>query len=280
MEIINNKVSIIVPCYKQAETLSETLDSILAQTYLDWECVIINDGSPDNTEEAAKPYLEKDSRFKYIKQENKGVCVARNTAIAASCGEYVLPLDADDRISSTYLEKAVDHFLHFPETKLVYGKAERFGIENGCWDLPEFDYEKFIWDNCVLNSSIFRRSDYNATIGYNANMVHGNEDWDFWLSLLKREDVVYRIDDVVCYYRVQEFSRTTELAKHHLRENLIQLCKNHPDIYDSYKERVLLYKKELDEIAVLKAELNRIRHCHAYRLGKFLLKPFSWINRI
>lgn len=273
------KVSVIVPCYKQAEYLAETLESVLAQTYSKWECIIVNDGSPDNTEEVAHEFLAKDNRFKYIWKENEGVSVARNTGIAASCGEFVFPLDADDIIAPTYLEIAVDYFLQFPKTKIVYGKAEKFGKETGYWDLPVFDYEKFIWSNCIYNSAMYRRSDFDVTKGYNPNMVHGNEDWDFWLSLLKRDDVVYRIDEVLFYYRIKEVSRTTGLSKCFMSENLVQLCKNHPEIYDSYKERLVLYTNKLQEMPILIDELRRIRSSHAYRLGKFLLKPFSWLKK-
>lgn len=273
------KVSIIVPCYKQAEYLSETLDSVLAQTYPDWECVIVNDGSPDNTEEIASQYLEKDRRYKYVSQDNKGLATARNVGIANSNGEFILPLDADDLIAPSYIEKAINHFIQFPETKLVYCKAETFGWKTGCWDLPPYEYEKFIWDNCIFCSAIYRRSDYDKTVGYNQNMVHGHEDWDFWLSLLKKDDDVYRIDEVLFYYRVKEVSMVTELANHHLRENLVQLYKNHTEIYDSYKENIILFYKEKQEVPALRNELDRIRHTHAYRLGKFLLKPVSWFRK-
>ena len=77
----NPLVSIIVPCYNQAQYLPETLDSVLAQTYPYWECIIVNDGSPDNTEEIAKHYCEKDSRFKYVYKENGGLSSARNVSL-------------------------------------------------------------------------------------------------------------------------------------------------------------------------------------------------------
>lgn len=271
------KVSVIVPCYKQAEYLSETLDSVFTQTYQNWECVIVNDGSPDNTEEIAKKYLVKDRRFKYVSQENKGLSSARNTGIAHSEGEYILPLDADDKIGSTYLEKAIARFEEVPETKMVYCKAELFGKINCYWDLEDYDYEKFIWNNCIFCTAMFRRSDYDLTDGYNTNMVHGNEDWDFWLSLLKKKDVVYRIDEVLFYYRVKEVSMRTRLTQF-AQENLVQLCHNHIEIYEPYKERIVLYHKQLEELSCFHSELDRIRSSHAYRLGKFLLKPFSWFR--
>src|SRR5687768_10004937 len=89
-------VSIIVPCFNQAEFLNETLQSVLSQTISDWECIIINDGSKDNSEEIALPWVDKDKRFKYLKQENRGVCAARNKGISEANGKYILPLDGDN----------------------------------------------------------------------------------------------------------------------------------------------------------------------------------------
>ena len=170
-------ISIIVPCYNQAEYLPETLNSVLAQTYSNWECVIVNDGSPDNTDTIAKGYLKKDNRIKYVYQENKGLATARNTGICNSIGEYILPLDADDLIAPTYIEKAIDRFSQFPETKLVYCKGHTFGSSNHPMVLADYDYDTFIWGNCIFCSALYRRSDYDKTPGYNANMVYGLEDW-------------------------------------------------------------------------------------------------------
>ena len=180
--MITKSVSIIVPCYKQAEYLPETLDSVLAQTYQNWECVIVNDGSPDNTEVIARKYLDKDARFRYVWQENKGLASARNTGISNSDGEFILPLDSDDIILPTYIEKAVNHFAMNPETKLVYCKAEFFGRINQKWDLKKYNYDSLIWNNCIFCSAVYRRCDYDATQGYNPNMINGFEDWDLWLS--------------------------------------------------------------------------------------------------
>ena len=90
------KVSVIVPCYNQGEYLADALESVLYQTFTDWECIIVNDGSSDNTEEVANKFCELDKRFKYISQTNQGVSAARNNGIKASSGTYILPLDGDD----------------------------------------------------------------------------------------------------------------------------------------------------------------------------------------
>lgn len=273
-------VSVIVPCYKQAEYLPETLDSVLSQTYSNWECIIVNDGSPDNTEDIAHRYCKKDDRFHYLSQPNQGLSMARNNGIKASEGCFVLPLDADDLIAPTYIAKAVACFDEHPETKLVYCKAEKFGKENGYWDLPEYDYEKFIWNNCIFCTAMFRRSDYDQTIGYNPNMVHGEEDWDFWLSLLNREDSVHRIDEVLFYYRIKVESRSTVLLDQHFEESRNQLCKNHPEIYEGYYHWLFSYLDDKGEIRRLNGELNQVRSSLAYRIGKLLLKPFAWFRSL
>ena len=104
------KVSIIVPCYNQAQYLEDALQSVVFQTYKDWECIIVNDGSVDNTEIIAKNWLLKDNRFKYLHQENGGLSMARNSGIKLAEGDFILPLDADDKISSNYIEKAIEEF--------------------------------------------------------------------------------------------------------------------------------------------------------------------------
>ena len=98
-------ISVIVPCYNQAQYLDECLQSVLDQTYTDWECIIVNDGSPDHTEEIAKKWVEKDARFRYLFKENGGLSSARNAGIEIAKGEWILPLDADDKIGNQYLEQ-------------------------------------------------------------------------------------------------------------------------------------------------------------------------------
>src|SRR5690606_38985259 len=85
---MNSKISVIIPCYNQAHYLEEALQSVLEQTYTDWECIIVNDGSQDNTENLAKKWIEQDSRFNYFFKENGGLCSARNFGIRNSSGVY------------------------------------------------------------------------------------------------------------------------------------------------------------------------------------------------
>ncbi|MBR6132879.1 MAG: glycosyltransferase family 2 protein [Bacteroidales bacterium] len=266
-------VSIIVPCYQQAEFLSDALNSIVAQTYCNWECIIVNDGSTDNTPDVASNYCQKDARFKYVEQNNQGLATARNNGIKASIGEFILPLDADDLIDPTYIEKAINHFQDYPETSIVYCRAKLFGAVNQDWDLPKYDYESFIWQNCIFCSAIFKRSDYNKTIGYNPNMKYGFEDWDLWLSILSKDSTVYQIDEPLFFYRKKSQSMTT--TTHEQMRNLYSIIyNNHKEIYEPYCNHLIEYKnaslllEEEAHNAILKVKASK-----SYRLGYFILHP-------
>ena len=222
-------VSIIIPCYNQANYLSETLDSVVNQTYQDWECIIINDGSSDNTEDIAKKYCANDSRFFYIYQDNHGVVAARNNAISQSHGKYILPLDGDDIIHNRYLEVAVKVIERDPKLKLVCCECEYIGEKKGRINLPKYSLETLCEQNCFVCTSLFRRIDFDRIGGYNDNMKLGLEDWDFWLSLLESGGKVYRIPEVMFYYRKMQASRNNsyassiELLRQNIRNNHLAL---------------------------------------------------------
>ena len=135
----NPLVSVIVPCYNQAEYLPEALQSVLDQDYPYWECIIVNDGSTDNTEDVAKQWATKDHRFKYYSKVNGGLSDTRNFGIEKSEGAYILPLDADDKISSNYLKEAIKIFINNPKTKLVYSNLVLFGLKNEKIIKPDFE---------------------------------------------------------------------------------------------------------------------------------------------
>lgn len=206
-------ISIIVPCYKQAQYLEECLQSVLAQTYSNWECIIVNDGSPDNTESIASIWTEKDKRFNYIFTENKGVSHARNLGIQNAKGFFILPLDADDKIGTTYLEKGITAFENNPALKLVYCKARYFGTIEREWTLPDFSLKNLSNDNMIFCSAIYKKADWEQIGGYDATLLKGLEDWEFWIALLKNGGAVYRIDETEFFYRIKENSRQSDLNR-------------------------------------------------------------------
>lgn len=208
-----NTISVIIPCYNHAQFIDETLESVYNQSYADWECIIVNDGSQDNSSEIVKKWLKKDDRYSLIDIENQGVCVARNIGIEQAKGEFILPLDADDIISSDYLELGIKEFKNNRDLKLVYCKAEKFGGQNGLWNLKPFSLNQLAYENMIFCSGLYKKSDWKRVEGYDQNMKHGLEDWDFWISMLKNGGEVKQLDKVCFYYRIKENSRNKNFTK-------------------------------------------------------------------
>ena len=210
-------ISVVVPCYNQAQYLDECLQSVLDQTYRNWECIIVNDGSPDHTEEIAKKWVEKDTRFIYLFKENGGLSSARNAGIEISKGEWILPLDADDKIGNQYLELAEKEFEK--DYTVIYCEAEFFGVNNMLWNLPNYSYEKILTGNIIFCSAFFRKKDWVTAQGYDVNLKNGREDWDFWLSILQQNSSVKKLQYIGFQYRRKEISMDTDINKNELTLN-------------------------------------------------------------
>ena len=269
---LNKKVSIVVCCYNQGKYLSEAIESILLQTYKEWECIIINDGSSDDTEKISLVYENRDRRIHYIYQDNQGVCKARNNAIDAAQGEYILCLDADDKISNNYLELAVKELDDDLDVTVVACDYQYFGRDFRIKKLEPYSIEKLMGHNLFVNCSMFRKSDFIRVNGFNENMVAGLEDWDFWLSVLEDGGKVKYLNGVHFYYRIKpmKYSRNYSTKK---RENFIklreQMWRNHKELYSNVYSTPY-YSEEYRQIA------NSIE----YKIGKKVFAIFSFLISI
>ncbi len=266
-------ISIIVPCYNQAQYLPETLQSVLEQEFDRWECIIVNDGSPDDTEAVANEWVTQDSRFKYLKKENGGLADARNFGIRHSSGQYILPLDSDDKISPTYCREAIAVLEKDAQVKVVCCRAILFDGDNEEWHLLPYSYSNMLFvRNCMHCSSVYRRADYDKTSGYNTNMKKGWEDYDFWISLLNKEDKVVYLDDIHFYYRTKPVSMRTLISKKDEEQLRQQIFKNHIDKYLAEINPIEQYKI-LQRYWSIDSSLQ-------YRLGGWILAPFRLISNL
>ncbi|WP_119793017.1 glycosyltransferase family 2 protein [Flavobacterium anhuiense] len=209
--MISPSISIIVPCYNQAQYLNEALTSVMNQTYENWECIIVNDGSSDNINEIAQKWLDKDFRFKYVSKSNGGLSSARNAGITVAKGEFILPLDADDKIGHNYLKLALYEFQKDSSLKIVYCKAEKFGDEVGDWILKPFSLYNLSKKNMIFCTALYKKKEWELAGGYDTNMIYGLEDWEFWISMLKNDGNVKRIDYHGFYYRIKSSSMIKSL---------------------------------------------------------------------
>ena len=263
-------VSIIVPCYNQVEYLDDSLGSILKQTYSNWECIVVNDGSTDNINEKVVKWLEVDTRIKYYIKENEGLSMARNTGIHLANGEYILPLDADDYISADYLFLAVQEFQKNNAIKVVYANAEKFGIVSGKWLLPEYSLLTLCRKNMIYCSAFFKKKDWESVGGYDAKMLYGLEDWEFWISILKKGGEVSKIERTCFYYRVKEKSMVTAIDKRKRKYSHDYLCVKHSDLFVKMLGSNIALDKEN---TVLKKQIVKLKSI-------FFFKVYYKLNKI
>ncbi|HOZ87764.1 MAG TPA: glycosyltransferase [Bacteroidia bacterium] len=269
-------VSIIVPAYNHGIYIGECLDSVISQTFKDWECIIVDNGSTDNTSVIVNAYVLKDSRFRYHYTSQKGVSFARNTAVALSTGTYILPLDSDDKIAAAYLEKAVKTIESDKGVDLVYCDAELFGVGKGKWILPEYSFKGLLIENSIFCTALYRKSDFETAGGYNENMKEGFEDWDFWIKLMQRGGRVHRIRETLFYYRIRPESRNNSLSEERQRRLRRQIFENHTELYQkTFSIPDLLF----DNHNLLK-ETAAVLTSREYRLGTTLLKPLRFIKKL
>lgn len=213
-------VSIIIPTYNRAHLISETLNSVLAQTYINWECIIVDDGSTDNTEEVIKKYLNSDSRFVYLSRpvnKKKGPSSCRNFGIAKSYGEYIVFLDSDDLFVSTCIENRIAFAFQNPEFDFWIFKMETFGDNKN--PICEYGFHLYSNENeyCknqflegnhpfVITCPLWKKYVLLEINGFNEVLLR-YEDPDLHLRALKRG---YRLkfanfEKADCFYRIDEF---------------------------------------------------------------------------
>ncbi|MDE6250278.1 MAG: glycosyltransferase [Alphaproteobacteria bacterium] len=227
------KVSVIIPCYNQAQYLNESIDSVLASTMQDFEIIVVNDGSTDLESQKILHNMKK-PKTTIIHQENMGLVGARNTAIKHAHGKYILPLDSDDKISPDFLEKASDYLDQNPDAGIVGGQTEFFGTKSGIWDMGTYSYLQMLRVNILVCSHMFRRDDWETVGGYNPNMKYGLEDWNFWLDILSLGRKVHQFDQVMFYYRKHPDSMITTIQKERHHQMVMQVIENHIDVYKKH----------------------------------------------
>lgn len=222
-------VSVIIPVYNMEKYLAETISSVLASTIQQFEIIIVDDESTDNSKEIARSYTVKDTRIKFFEQKNAGASVARNHAISMATSNYILPLDADDLIGEEYLEKAVEVLENQPEVKLVVCRSVFIGEKDGEWELPPFSLRLLARKNLMNNCSMYRKADWEEVGGYCEEM-RGREDWDFWISLLKNGGDVYKLPIIGFYYRIRQNSKRIR-ARQWKKEIIEKLNERHAEFF-------------------------------------------------
>lgn len=260
-------ISVVIPLYNKEKSIKATLESVLKQTYTDWECIVINDGSSDNSLEVVKNFIDEfkidDFRFQILSQQNSGVSAARNRGIMEAKGEYISFLDADDLWTPDYLETLVSLIRDYPDAGLYsigYTAVQDNQIE-GFHTERNYERERGIIDNpwtankdfyCGSNCSSRRKRLIEAGM-FDIRMTHG-EDLDMWWRLVIDGGLVYDAKHCVLY---------RQDAENRAMRKIIPLEKHIPYYIDKFAKTRLKnieFRRFFDEQMI-------------YRLYPYLLKP-------
>ena len=284
------KVSIVIPCFNHGAMLREalaSLEEVRNENLL--EVIIVDDGSSDaETIRILKEVAE--AGYNVVSQPNGGLGAARNAGIRRAKGEFILPLDSDNRLRRVYLEQGVSLLKENPSLGVIYADAEYFGEKTGRWQVQEFDLLSLIRMNFIDACALYRKALWEGVGGYDEQMPWmGLEDWDFWLRVACHGGSFFHLPAVGFDYRVRsdsEIVKTIGFDARVAREavNLVEASPRLAKLIDYIfnKPEMSFYKwaRETDEEVQLLRGLREIEASYSYRLCRTVLAPARLLRRL
>ena len=284
------KVSIVIPCFNHGTMLREalaSLEEVRNENLL--EVIIVDDGSSDaETIRILKEVAE--AGYNVVSQPNGGLGAARNAGIRRAKGEFILPLDSDNRLRRVYLEQGVSLLKENPSLGVIYADAEYFGEKTGRWQVQEFDLLSLIRMNFIDACALYRKALWEGVGGYDEQMPWmGLEDWDFWLRVACHGGSFFHLPAVGFDYRVRsdsEIVKTIGFDARVAREavNLVEASPRLAKLIDYIfnKREMSFYKwaRETDEEVQLLRGLREVEASYSYRLFRTLLAPARLLRRL
>ncbi|WP_338646047.1 glycosyltransferase family 2 protein [Flavobacterium sp. KS-LB2] len=230
--------------------MDDALQSVLHQTYTNWECIIVNDGSPDHTAELSKKWVEKDRRFIYLEKENGGLSSARNAGLAVSKGDFIQFLDSDDLLNKYKLEKQLACFSN--NIDVVICDYFPFDEETGAFlsrrymnPFPDLvTYKKDIINKWELELSIpchcvlFKSKLLNQkTVKFDESLPN-HEDWVFWVQLFYSSSGIFNLTQTLVSYRIHNEAMCADNKK--MTKGFILACKMNKNFFESIGDKKAL----------------------------------------
>lgn len=207
-------VTVIIPTFNRAAAVCEAIESVQAQSFGDWELMVVDDGSVDDTAEAIAPFL-RDARIRYIRQDNAGASIARNRGLAETSAPIVCYLDSDNTYYPDFLAKAVDLLATEPDVDLVYGAlvTDSHNLDGECILLEPFDRAKLLQGNFIDTSVIVHRRSLVDRYGGWDSTFHRLNDWDLVLRYTA-ERPARMLYALASNYRVCDALRISDAVPH------------------------------------------------------------------
>lgn len=273
----NPTVSVIIPTYNRAHLIGRAIQSVLNQTYQDFELIIVDDGSTDNTEDIIKEFQKKDERIKRIRHDkNKGGSAARNTGIKAAKGDYIAFLDSDDEWLPQKINKQI---VIFKERSSKIGAVytgflylDKYGnrIKNAYIPRKKgYIYEDLLLKNCVGTcSTLLIRKECFKQVGLFDEKLPASQDWDMWIRISRYYEYDF-LENSFVKYRVHFNQISTNLNSKVRAEMLMQ-----EKYIDQLKNRKYVYSNSCFTIGILLLYLGRIKNGQKYLIKAIIIYPF------
>ena len=254
------RISVLIPCFNHGRFIDEAVESVLAQTFQDFEIVIVDDGSTDARTRETLARVNA-PRTAVLSTANRGLPAARNFAARHASGELYCALDADDKLAPTWFEQAVRVLDTQPALAFVSHWLETFGDERWTWAPERCDLPSLLARNTVNGAALVRRQAFDAVGGYDEAMREGCEDWDLWLRLVESGRHGTIIPEVLFYYRRRADSMSRRmLDAEAYRRPLEVLVQKHLASYRAHLPGVIAAKEaEVLHLAREIADLERDR---------------------
>lgn len=255
-------VSIIVPAYNASNTILDTIKSIDEQTYTNFECIIVDDGSNDSAElcENISDYLGKD-KYKYFKKENGGVSSARNWGANNASGDYLMFVDSDDKIADSYIEKCLNILKMRSDLALVCTNVQEFERSNNKISHKIVSLKEFIFHNAIFPCiALMRTTDFKRVGGYDEKLKVC-EDWNLYISLLKNNKNYFVIPEYLYFYRKRsdQSSLTDQIDCQKISKEIAlnRIFDNHKDLYSDQLGSIWNMVEKNNEIIKISKRYSR-----------------------
>lgn len=273
------KVSVIIPTYNREQKIQYAIRSVLRQAYQNFEIIIVDDGSTDNTEQLIEDLQKKDSRVKYLKQENSGgTSKPRNLGISKSRGKYLAFLDSDDEWMETKLEKQLELFRNSDDPNLGFVACNAIIInkreESKIYSLPKYKnyFKEFLTRTIITSCSsvVIKKSVINKVGGFDENLKTG-VDWEMWIRISKSFNFNFVDEPLIKYYvHKNNISSPSNIAK---REKDLRYIFEKYKPY--YKKHPLIYSKKLRYDGTRYTLENQTKKAKKYFLKSILIFPLN-----
>ena len=213
LSVLNPRVTVVIPCYNYGAFVTEAVNSVLAQSYPNVDVVVVDDGSTDRHTQKVLKKLARD-RVRVHHQTNKGLSAARNAGAGLTSSEFVVFLDADDRLHPSAITLMLWSLLRHPDRSYVYTSQRFFGDDNLIWDPQAYNGYDLLWSNHPSVCSLIRRSAFESVKGYSVGMVVGYEDWNHWVMLLDAGHIGLRLRAPLFQHRRHGHTMTHDAHNH------------------------------------------------------------------